>query len=409
VDKTNSSSGNTELSVFGKKFGQYGTVGGGLSYENFRNRFYGYTPGTVAKGEAEKQSYTIVSLSGVLENPKSADFNYKLSGGFSYLDDGFKANESEVHLGLQGDYNFSEGSKLVINSDYFLIARKDEQVEAKPRHLFKVQPAYQFFLIENLKFTAGLNTAFENDTLGKTKNFHVFPNVRAEYPISKSVDAYAALTGDVDKVSLQTLARENAWLGANIGIFNSNRTMELLGGLKGKIGSKVAFGTGFSLANFKDLFFYKNDVANRAKFITVYDEGNVQRTNLFAEMSYSQASKVRMSLRTDLFGYSTDKVEAAWHRPTYRVAVNSSFNIVEKIVINANLITQGGAKAFDVDANRTITLPAAVDLSAKLNYFVSPQFSVFVKGSNLLASEYQVYLNYPVRGLQVLGGLTYVF
>jgi len=409
VDKENSSSGNTELSLFGKTFGRYGSTGGFLNFENFRNRFYGYQQDPMIEQSPEKQGYTIISLGGYVENPKNADFNYKIGGGFSYLSDRFDASESEVNLTLQSDYDLTEESKIIINSEYYLITRKDALVEAKPRHIFKVKPAYQFSLIENLKFTAGLNVALENDTIGKSKAFHVYPDVKAEYQLSKSVEVYAALTGDIDKVSLNTLAHENPWLDSNIGIYNTNRTMEFSGGLKGKLGSKVAFGTGVSLANLKDLYFHKNNALDRARFITVYDEGNTQRTNLFGELSFSQADKIRLSLRGDLFGYSTDEVEAAWHRPTYRMTLNSSFNIVDKFVINADLLTQGGAKAFDVDTNTVLTLDPAFDLNLRLNYFVSSQFSIFVKGNNLLGKDYQLYLNYPVRGLQILGGLTYVF
>ncbi len=409
VDDKNSASGNSELSLFGKTFSRYVTTGGFLKYENFMNHFYGYKSDPTANMSSVKQAYTIVSLGGEVENPKNADFNYKLKGGFSYLDDRLKASESEVSLAFQSDYNFTEENKFIINSEYYLISRKDELVEAKPRHIFKVKPAYQFSLVDNLKFTAGLNVALENDTIGKSKAYHVYPNVKAEYQLSKSVEAYAAITGDVDKVSLHTMARENPWLDANIGIFNTNRTIEFLGGLKGKLGSKVAFGTGVSLANLKDLYFYKNNTSDRARFVTVFDDGNTQRTNLFGELSFSQTEKIRLSLRGDMFSYSTDKVEAAWHRPTYRVALNSSFNVVDKFLINADLMTQGGAKAYNVDSNTIVTLNPAVDLNVRLNYFVSTQFSVFVKGSNLLANEYQLYLNYPVRGMQILGGLTYVF
>lgn len=409
VDDENSASGNTELSVFGKSFTKYGTTGGFLKFENFRNMFYGYKSGPLIDLIPVQQGYAIFSLGGAIENPKNADFNYKLRGGFSYLDDKFAASESEVNLALESEYDLSEENKIVINSEYYLIARKDEQVEAKPRHIFKVKPAFQFSLIENLKLTAGLNVALENDTIGKSKDFHVYPNVKAEYQLSKSVEVYAALTGDIDKVSLHTMARENPWIDSNIGIFNTNRTMEFLGGLRGKLGSKFAFGTGVSLANLKDLYFYKNNEVDRARFITVFDEGNTQRTNLFGELGFSQADKIRFSMRGDLFGYSTDKVEAAWHRPTYRFVFNSSFNIVDKFLVNADVLTQGGAKAFDVDTNTVLTLDPAFDLNVKLNYLVSPQFSVFLKGSNLLANEYQLYLNYPVRGLQILGGLTYMF
>jgi len=409
VDKENSSSGGTELSLFGKSFGKNGTTGGFLKYENFRNRFYGYAPNPLIEESPEKQTYTIVSAGAYIENPKNADFNYKLGGGFSYLSDKFDATESEVNLSLASDYAISDESKLLINSDYYLIARKDAMVEARPRHIFRVKPAYQFIVIENLKLTAGLNVVLENDTIGKSKAFHVYPDANASYQLSNSVEVYAALTGDIDKVSLHTLARENPWLDANIGIFNTNRTLDFSGGLKGKLGSKVAFGAGVSFANLKDYYFHKNNVLDRARFITVYDQGNTKRTNLFGEVSFSQVEKVRFSLRGDLFGYTTDQVEAAWHRPTYRMTMNSSFNIVEKFLINVNVLTQGGAKAFNVDNDSVVTLDAAFDLNAKVNYFVSPQFSVFIQGSNLLANDYQLYLNYPVRGLQVLGGLTYMF
>jgi hypothetical protein len=409
VDKENSASGNTELSLFGKSFGKYGSAGGFLNFENFRNSFYGYLQDPMIEQSPEKQGYSIISLGGSVENPKNSDLNYKLSGGFSYLHDRFEATESEVNLAFQSDYDITDESRIIINSEYFLMARKDVSVEAKPRHIFKVKPAYQFSLMENLKLTAGINVVLENDTIGKSKAFHFYPDVKAEYQLGNSVDVYASLTGDVDKVSLHSLARENPWLDSNIGIFNTNRTMEFSGGLKGKLGGKVAFGAGVSLANLKDLYFYKNDTLDRARFITVYDQGNTQRTNLFGELSFSQADKIRFSLRGDLFGYSTDEVEAAWHRPTYRMTLNSSFNIVDKFLISADLMTQGGAKAFNVESKTVVTLDPAFDLNVRLNYFVSPQFSVFLKGSNLLANEYQLYLNYPVRGLQVLGGLTYMF
>jgi len=409
VDKSNSSSGNTELSIFGKSFGKYGTTSGTLKFENFRNRFYGYLPDPMVEQDPEKQGYLIVSLGASVENSKNTDFKYKLSGGFSYLDDKFSASESQVSLGFESSYKLSEEGKIIINSEYFLITRKDAMIEAKPRHIFKVKPAYQVSVLENLTLTAGINLALENDTIGKSKAYHVYPNVKVEYELGNSLDVYAGLSGDIDKVSLNTLAHENPWLDANIGIFNTNRTMDFTGGIKGKVGSKVAFDAGVSFANLKDLYFYTNNPADRARFITIYDQGNTQRTDLFGELSFAHASKVRFSLRGDLYGYSTDEVDAAWHRPTYRMTLNSSFNIVEKFLINADILTQGGAKALNVDDNTVVTLNPAFDLNLKLNYFVSPQFSVFIKGSNLLGNQYQLYLNYPVRGLQVLGGLTYMF
>jgi hypothetical protein len=409
VDKNNSASGNTQLRLFGNSFGKQATVGGFLNYENIATYFYGYTPGLDIDRSGIKQTYSIVSLGGDVVNSTSGKFNYKLKGSFSYLGDHYDAKESEVNLGFASDYEVSKTSKIVIGSDYFLISRKDALVEAKPRHIFKAKGGYQFEAIEDLTLTIGANVVYENDTIGKNKSLHVYPDIKASYPLSESVEVYAGITGDIDKVSLHTLAHENAWVNSNIEIYNTNRSFEFLGGLRGKLGNKVAFGTGLSLANLKDFYFYQNDPTNRAKFITVFDEGNTKRTNLFAELSFSHAEIARVSLRADSYGYATDRVAEAWHRPKYRVSFNAFYNIYSKLQFNADLIAQGGAKAFDVDNGTTTTLAAAMDLNLKASYFLSKQFSIFVKGNNLLNNQYQLYLNYPVRGLQVMGGITWVF
>jgi len=409
VDKSNSGNGNTQLRLFGKAFGKVATAGGFLNYENIGTHFYGYTPGTDIKSAAIKQSYSIVSLGGEVENSTSGKFNYKLNGAFSYLGDHYDAKESEVTLGLRSDYEVSKTSKILIGSDYFLISRKDALVDAKPRHIFKVKGGYQFSPIDDLSVTIGANVVYENDTIGKNKSLHIYPDLKASYPLTQSIEMYAGLTGDIDKVSLHTIAHENAWVNSNIGIFNTNRSIEFLGGLKGKLGNKVAFGAGLAVANLKDLYFYQNDPTDRSKFITVFDDGNTKRSNLFGELSFSHAEIAKVMLRADAFTYSTDKVAEAWHRPTYRVSFGAFYNIYSKFQFNTDFIVQGGAKALNVDNNTTVTLEPAVDLNLKTSYFLSKQFSIFVKGSNLLNNNYQLYLNYPVRGLQVLGGITWVF
>ncbi|MBX2898910.1 MAG: hypothetical protein KF775_04645 [Cyclobacteriaceae bacterium] len=413
VDGNNSAGATTQMRVFGKGFQKSVTVGGYLDYERIGAYFYGYLPGTDINRDVIRQVYNIVGLGGELENTESGKFNYKVKGAFSYLDDHYQAKESEVNLSCKSSYELSKESKLLLASDYFLITRKDAAIEARPRHLFKVHGAYQFKLMDNLLFSAGATIVYENDTLGVRKDVHVYPDFRASYPLSPSVEVYAALTGDVDKVSLHTLARENAWLQANVNTYHTNRTAEFIGGVRGKLGSKVSYSGGLAFANLKNWYFYRNDEADRSKFVVDYDEGNTKRTNLFGELSFTHAESARVSLRADYFGYSTATIAHAWHRPKYRVGVNTAFNIYSKLLLQVDALAQGGAKADVFDAvtlqHSTTTLPAAFDLNAKLSYVFSKQFSVFVKGNNLLSNEYPIYLNYPVRGLNVMGGLTWVF
>ncbi|MBK7652315.1 MAG: hypothetical protein IPJ20_18610 [Flammeovirgaceae bacterium] len=96
-------------------------------------------------------------------------------------------------LGFKGDYEISKSGKILIGSDYYLIARKDEQVEAKPRHIFKVNGGYEFSILDDLTLMIGANVVLENDTIGKDKSLHVYPDLRASYPLNKSIEVYASL------------------------------------------------------------------------------------------------------------------------------------------------------------------------------------------------------------------------
>jgi len=413
VDAGNSASGSTQLKVFARGFGQKLVGGGFLSFENWNNKFYGQLP-DVFIGDAASQSYSTFSLGADIGSKSTSKLNYRLSGGFSYLKDNFNSSENEQTLNFESGYQFGRSGKFVFNADYSLITRKFEPQPARSRHLFKIQPAYQFSPIQNLVLSVGVNTAFQNDTLGTVKSLNIYPNIQASYELSSAIQAYASLAGDMDKVSLQKFARENSWIDQNVLLNHTNRTIEFLGGFKIKMLRKIAFNGGVSTANFKNLYFYQNLIGRGERFAVVYDQGNTQRFNLFGEFSLSGSDKVKAILRGDYFAYSTDKVLEAWHRPTYRVSFISSYNIYNKILLDVDFILQGGMKALAVEPPfpsvlKTVTISPAADLNVKASYVVSSQFSVFVKANNILDNQYQVYLYYPVRGFQAMAGLTWSF
>jgi hypothetical protein len=114
-------------------------------------------------------------------------------------------------------------------------------------------------------------------------------------------------------------------------------------------------------------------------------------------------------LRGDFFGYGTSSIAEAWHRPTYRLAVNGSYNLYDKILFTANLIAQGGMRALDPVTDNTIKLDAAFDLNFKAEYLFSKSFSAFLQFNNITSTKYPIFLHYPVRGFQLMGGITWSF
>lgn len=408
VDGKNSGSGNTSVSLFGKSFSESIALSGNIEAENRTTHFYGYRPGTDVDKKDIKQSYNRFKFGGELSNAKNSDFAYKLGAGFSYLADKYDAKETEFDVDFGSSYEMDEDSKINLKASYAFINRKDAEVEAKGRSLFTVAPSYSFAPVEDMKLSVGAIAAFENDTID-SKNVHLYPDVRVSYPVSPSVDFVASLNGGIEKVSLQTLSNENIWLAPNVPIFHTNKTIDLGLGINAKIGNKVSAHTGISIASLKNWYFYRNSVADTSKFDVQYDVGSTKRTNFYAALGYAQTETAKFLLRGDLYAYSTDVLADAWHRPTYKVTANASFNVYQKLLFNVDLIAQGGMKAQNPITEEVVKLKGAFDLNFKAEYLFSETFSAFLQFNNVTSNKYPVYLNYPVRGFQAMAGITWSF
>lgn len=413
VDGKNSGGGTAGLSLYAKSFSEYISFSGDVEFENRATHFYGYVPGSDLKPGDIRQSYNFFKLSGDLANTKNTAFSYRLGAGFSYMADKFDAKETEVDLDFNGGYEIGDESSIGIKAGYAVITRKDAAIEATPRSLFAINPTFIFYPVEDLRLSAGIVVAFENDSIDK-KDIHAYPDLRASYPLSPSVDVVASLTGGIEKVSLQSMSRENLWIAPNIPVFHTNKLFDLQAALHTRVGNKVLLNGGFSFASLKNWYFYVNmpmttSPVDQARFFPAYDRGATQRTNFFASIGFAQTEAARFLLRGDLFSYSTDEVEEAWHRPTYKVTGDVSFNLYKKVLFDFNLIAQGGMKAWDQTTDTVVDLDPAFDLNARGEYIVSEAISIFVQANNITSNKYPVFLNYPVRGFQLLGGLTWSF
>lgn len=406
VDGKNSASGSSGVSVYGKAFSNAISLSLEAGFENQFTHFYGYPPETSVEAKDIRQAYNLFNLEGELSNTKNSAFAYRLGAAFSYLADHYEARESQADFDFDASYEVNEESSIALSAGYALIGRKDSLVDAQPRSLFSVNPRYEFFPVPDLKLSAGIIAAFENDSLD-SKNVHAYPDLRASYPLTPSVDVTASLSGGIDKVSLQSLAGENLWLGANIPIFHTNRLLDLQAALHTRIGNKISVNGGFSLAALKNLYFFRNMEEDPSRFTVEYDDVT-NRTNFFASLGFAQTELFKFMVRGDLYSYSTD-IDEAWHRPTYKVTGEASLNVSDKFLLDLTLISQGGMKAFDPVADALVELDAALDVNVKTEYLFSKSVSIFAQFNNVTSTQYPLFLHYPVRGFQALGGFTWSF
>ncbi len=409
VDGKNSGSGNTTVSVFGKTFNEHVALSGSIEAENRSTHFYGYPPGTEVDRPDIRQAYNTFKIGGDISNARNSDFRYKLGGEFSYLADKFDARESGIDLTFIAGYKTGDESKINIDAAYNLLSRKDALVESKARNLFTIYPSYQFSPIENLRINLGVGIAFENDTVD-SKDIHFYPNLSASYPVSPSVDLLASLKGGIEKVSLQTLSHENIWIMPNAELHHLNKSFDFTVAINARLGNKVGANAGLSLAVMRNMHFFENWADDPSKFMVDYEYDFFRRTNLYASLSYAQSEAVKLMLRGDVFAYGRDEDSSEpWHLPTYKLNANASFAVAKKILLNFDIIGQGGMKAYDPTTTETVKLDGAMDLNAKVEYLFSDSFSIFLQFNNIVGNEYPVFYNYPVRGFQFLGGISWSF
>ena len=418
VDGDNSGNSHTQVGGEGRYFVNGNTLSGEVSYERNRYHFYGYAPIIEPDRDEIKQIFNIISARLTLERDEvNQPFDYKIGGSFQNLSDAYNASESQIGLMANVGYTINEQLAFDINSDLYLTTRRDQPTGADVstttnRNLLRINPVVTFNTDEDptrgLVFHAGFRAVYENDTVDGGQ-LRLFPDLLAEYNLADGFSLYAGLDGDVERTSLLGFVEENPFLGPDVPLLHTIRGLALRGGIKGRFTSALGFHAGFSAGNYKNLYFFANSADDSTRFTILYDQERTLLFNPFLEISINSAERFRTVLRGDYFAYGVNQVAEPWHRPTTQLSVLSSYNAYDKLLFSAELMVLGGIKGINLESERQKDLDTIADLSFQADYLFSSRFSTFLQLKNIFAQNYERFLNYPSRGLMVMGGVSYSF
>ena len=407
VDDENSASGMTEAGIFAKAFTDKATIGGKLEFSNRFNYFYGYNPALEVSRDSIKQKFNTFGISlGVEGNDEKSPVQYALDASFYSIGDNYDASETSFGLKFNGDYKLSESSSIGLESSLDLSTYKDP--DSQKRNIFRIYPSYTFNY-ENLLIKAGLNVAFENDTLSGKDDLHIYPMAEVTWPVEGDFKVSAGIRGDIDRVNYRDLTEVNPWLNQQVPLLHTNRKIDFYGRIKGKISNSFDFSAGVSLAQLENFHVFINDPSDSARFLPLYDLGTTSRTTLDGEVSYEYRDLFFLNAKIEVFNYDTDEIGDAWHLPNLSFNLSGGYNIYDKILLEAELITLTGLNALDPVDQTSVKLDGIADMNFKAEYLISERASVFLNFYNVFSSEYERYLNYPSRGFMFVGGISYSF
>ncbi len=332
-------------------------------------------------------------------------------GGFR---DSYAVREQELGFEGKGEFRPSKEMKASLGVSYFTTATEDLKYELN-RNYFSLRPE-GYYEYGDFHFTAAVVLVSDNDSVAESKPaIRIFPVLKSTYQVSRNLKVNAAISGDVQRNTYRSFVQENPFLGPSDQLLNTVTSFEFAAGVEGLATDKLVYRAGMAVRRQSNLHFFVNSFTDTSRFELVYDQqATVLQFNSDVEFSVSEKYKVTAQL--DFFHYNLSTLQTAWHRPTWTAGMNHRFAPFKNFTLQANLQVLGGMKARglgQIDTLPTqaevVKLPVVVDLQVNLEYRINSRLAVFANGANLLNRNNMRWMNYPVRGIQGVGGLSFKF
>lgn len=272
------------------------------------------------------------------------------------------------------------------------------------------------------KYTVRVGAGIYVDAQGKT-TFHFYPQAYAQYRLFDDILVpYIGVDGQRVRNGLRSLTRENPFLQGAPYLRNSSLMHDLYAGLRGSLSRDVGFDVRISKQRMKDRPLFvslENEyrgVRYGDQFVPVYDR--VDQLDIGGELRYSHDEHINVHGGMHLFSYTLQDQPEAWNLPAYSINLGAVYDFQDKLLLKVEAKFLGRREMplpLPADWNgltpqpKTGTASGYVDFYLGLEYRYTKRLSVFLDVSNLSASKYERWYNYPVQRSLVLGGATFAF
>ncbi len=288
---------------------------------------------------------------------------------------------------------------------------------------FGIAPSYQLKQ-DDLTVNLGVNLVYLNDTEFSDNKFYIYPNITASYRlVDEILIAYGGIEGGLIQNSYYDFANENPFVSPTLFIAPTDQQYNASVGLKGKLSNSMSYNiSGRYFADRNKAMFMSNSVLGGAtedyqygnSYGMVYDDVNT--LSVAGELNVDINRNFNLGIKAEYFNYSTDTQSEAWNLPDIKGSLFLDYQIDDNWFAGAGLFFVGERKDLFYEEGTlvpsspvTVTLDSYFDANAHVGERVTDRLSVFVKANNIANNDYQRWMNFPVQGIQVLGGATYQF
>lgn len=396
--------------IFGKRFFKKGTLYAGANYARNAVRYYGLNdtfPSVPNEdNDSTKQVFTTIGANGGWISQEWGRNKRQFSTGVAYynLTDKWGVQENDLIVNGSFKTNIKKNDVLRINLGYNFNTYRDSS-DTLTRHFVNINPRYHLNE-KRFKLTLGFNSTIYTDSTSPV--FYFLPVIEGEYEIQKqSLVALAGIRGDVRKNTFRGFMLENPFIGNQNNLNNTINRLEIYGGIRGNAGSNFGFTARVFYNQFNDMAVFITDSTVLRKFKPLFLDVNVVRFN--AEIGYQYGEKVRINLTGNFYSYDVkDDAQKAWQLPTAEIKLNTTYNIGNKLLFKADVFFINQRPVTQEFATASVpNLKPFSDFNLGMEYRYRKTLSLFLNVNNISSVRYQRWYNYPVLGINVMGGITF--
>ncbi|WP_371743300.1 TonB-dependent receptor [Pseudozobellia sp. WGM2] len=282
---------------------------------------------------------------------------------------------------------------------------------------------------EDYSLNLGVKLVYGLDMENSDSNFYIYPSVSASYRLlDETAIVYGGVEGDRKQNSYYGFVEENPYVSPTLTIQPTDKQYDGYVGLKGQLLPNLSYNVKASYTAENRIPLFKLNPQNTLRddekgyfygnsFEVFYDD--MKTIGVFGELNVDVNRNFTLGVNAEYFNYNTETDNPAWNLPELKGSLFMDYQIGEKWYAGANLFYVGSREDVATIANASgvpssftaeiIELDSYFDANAHIGYRWNDQLSFFLKAANIANNNYQRWANYPVQGLQILGGATYKF
>jgi len=315
------------------------------------------------------------------------------------FNDQLSNSESNTYINLPLQKTLGETFEVDVALTGNLSRYKPQGKEGIANNYLSIAPSL-LYKKTNVNIQAGIRPSWDNS------NFKLFPNILAEFnSTDKRFSFQVGWTGYLRNSGFQYQAQMNPWIWAPANVYNT-KIEERYAGFKGSIGDHFSYSAKVAYNKLNDQPLFVNDTMSGKSF-RVINEPELKVINFGGELGYTVGEKFSLVSNLSINQYTAQLNDKAWGLLPLEWKTNMRLQILKDLYVNSTLYAFDGPWSLTKAGKKN--LPAAMDLSAGLEFKVVKNVKLWAQFNNIFNKEYQRWNQYPVYGFNFLGGVVFSF